>query len=134
MALFPVRSGDTVTERRYLWMHLNRCSQVCYTHSCAAAALEANTHCLYLSTPLSYAIVSFVCSHPQTTTTTQGDVELEPSRGAKCSAAVRRLGTPGSATGKNYTFHDVPGFVSAFLTADVSKLGFKPPLLSDTCP
>lgn len=30
----------------------------------------------------------------------QGDVEPEPARGAKRSAAVRRLGTAGSATGK----------------------------------
>lgn len=79
---------------------------MCYTCSPAAAVLEADNHCVYVSALPSDSIVSPVCAP-------QGDVELEPSRGAKCSVAVRRLGTPGSATGKNYNFHEVPGLSSA---------------------
>lgn len=78
---------------------------MCYTCSRAAAVLEATNHCV--STPQSDSIASSVCAP-------QGDVEPEPSRGAKRSAAVRRLGTPGSATGKNCNFHHVPGLISAF--------------------
>lgn len=33
----------------------------------------------------------------------QGDVEPEPSGGAKCSATVRGLGTAGSAAGETWT-------------------------------
>lgn len=87
-------------------MHLNLCSQLCYTCSSAAAVLEGDNHCVYVSARTSDSIVSSVCAP-------QGDVEPEPSRGAKCSAAVRRLGTPGSATGKNYNFRDVPGVIFA---------------------
>lgn len=64
---------------------------MCFT--CTTAELEADAHCVYVSALTPDRIVSFVCAP-------QGDVELEPSRGAKCSAAVRRVGTQGSATGK----------------------------------
>lgn len=49
----------------------------------------------------------------------QGDMEPEPSRGAQCSVAVRRLGTSGSATGKNHSFHD--STVSPLLVSGSAK-------------
>ena len=67
----------------------------------AAAALEADDHCVSVSARPSDSIVSSVCAP-------QGDLELESSGGAKCSAAVRRLGTPRSATGKKQRFQWCP--------------------------
>lgn len=64
--------------------------------------------CMCVCTSLSDGIVSSVCAP-------QGDVELESSGGAKRSAAVRRLGTPGSATGKKLRFQwrPPPGLIAA---------------------
>lgn len=96
-------------ERWYLWTRLNLCSPTCYTCSSAAAVLGADNHCVVnVSALLSDSIVSSCLVAPQ------GDVELEPSGGAKCSAAVRRLGTPGSATGKKYSLNEVPGLMSVY--------------------
>lgn len=56
----------------------------------------------------------------------QGDVELEPSRGAKRSAAVRRMGTSWSAAGKSRR---------SFPTNDVLRgIGLEPSLRSETWP
>lgn len=70
-----------------------------YTCSSTAAELEADSQCVDVSALSPDSVVFSLCAP-------QGDMELEPSRGAKCSAAVRRLGTPGSATGKNENSHE----------------------------
>uniref|UniRef100_A0A3Q0ST04 A-type potassium channel modulatory protein DPP6 n=1 Tax=Amphilophus citrinellus TaxID=61819 RepID=A0A3Q0ST04_AMPCI len=65
--LFPIRRGDTVIERLYLWIHSNLCSQMFYTCFSAAALLGAGSHFVYVSSILSDSVFFHLSVHPRET-------------------------------------------------------------------